>query len=119
MNAKSCWSSSSTAAPLAGGGGSGNGDPPMVSVTLSGTLRSVPSFTTSWNVRTVVTDGATNDGATVPAPVRTTLGPPDCVHAYDSGSPSGSVLAEPSSATTEPRATTPSAPASETGRRSV
>ena len=80
-------------------------------------LLKAPSFTVSSNVSVVcaVMAGATNEGVGVLAPVSVTDGPAVCVQEYVSGSPSGSELAVPSSATTIPGLAVWSGPASATG----
>ena len=51
-------------------------------VTASGALSNVPSFTTSENARSVRTDGAVKVGVAAVVLLRLTAGPPVCVHLY-------------------------------------
>src|SRR5215217_733415 len=69
--------------------------------TTLGRLESVPSLTTSWNVKMVfVETDALKLGVAVVAPLSVTAGPPTCVHAYVRAAPSGSRLPVPLSVMT-------------------
>ena len=72
------------------------------------------SVTTRANLRTALSaspSGAVKTGEIVSAPLKATLGPPDCVQAQASGRPSGSMLREPSRVTVSPSPTVWSGPA--------
>ena len=77
------------------------------------------SVTTRANLRTALSaspSGAVNTGEIVSAPLKATLGPPDCIQAQASGRPSGSMLREPSRVTVSPSPTVWSGPALAVGR---
>src|SRR6266404_983045 len=87
--------------------------------TVAADVRPPGSDTVSRNVRVSCAvggcAGAVNEGAAVFAPASTTDVPAVCTQAYDSGSPSGSLLPVPSSVIVAPSCTVLLAPASAMG----
>src|SRR6185295_17173892 len=88
-----------------------------VTVTVSAALVTCPSLTRNENVTVAGPTGAVNDGRAADADDSDTAAPAVCDHAYVSESPSGSLLADPSSCTLALDATDWSGPASATGAR--
>ena len=86
-------------------------------LTVEGLLLTIPSFTTSLKVNSVLeaTVGATNDGVEEVVFDNVTTGPTVWVHEYERESPSGSELAIPLSVTVLPLVTVWLLPAFATG----
>ncbi|TVP53879.1 MAG: hypothetical protein EA351_14300 [Gemmatimonadales bacterium] len=82
--------------------------------TCAGALSTNPSLTTSWKVRSLISFGAVKLGVATPARVPTE-GPRSWVHRKVRLSPSGSLLALPSSVTMAPAVASPSARTSAIG----